>query len=170
VAWLAVTGLAVVACAGHYDRGMTIDWPSFTPFAALAGGVLIGAASALYLLISGRIAGITGILAGPLQALALRRPLAPLRPQLLFVVGLLAAPLAWRLFAPLPEATLAAGPGVLVAAGLLVGVGTRLANGCTSGHGVCGLARLSLRSLANVLVFMVAGFATVYVVRHVLGG
>lgn len=138
--------------------------------AALAGGVLIGAASALYLLISGRIAGITGILAGPLQALALRRPLAPLRPQLLFVVGLLAAPLAWRLFVPLPEATLAAGPGVLVAAGLLVGVGTRLANGCTSGHGVCGLARLSLRSLANVLVFMAAGFATVYVVRHVQGG
>jgi uncharacterized membrane protein YedE/YeeE len=149
---------------------MIIDWPSFTPMAALAGGVLIGAASALYLLISGRIAGITGILAGPLQALALRRPLAPLRPQLLFVVGLLVAPLAWRLFAPLPEATFAAGPGVLVAAGLLVGVGTRLANGCTSGHGVCGLARLSLRSLANLLVFMAAGFATVYVVRHVLGG
>ncbi|MFY7857829.1 MAG: YeeE/YedE family protein [Rubrivivax sp.] len=149
---------------------MTIDWPSFTPFAALAGGVLIGAASALYLLISGRMAGITGILAGPLQALALRRPLAPLRPQLLFVVGLLAAPLAWRLFAPLPAATLSASPVVLVAAGLLVGVGTRLANGCTSGHGVCGLARLSLRSLANVLVFMAAGFATVYVVRHVLGG
>ena len=159
-----------VAPFAHYDRGMTIDWPSFTPFAALAGGVLIGAASALYLLISGRIAGITGILAGPLQALALRRPLAPLRPQLLFVVGLLAAPLVWRLFAPLPGATLAAGPGLLVAAGLLVGVGTRLANGCTSGHGVCGLARLSLRSLANVLVFMAAGFATVYVVRHVLGG
>jgi uncharacterized membrane protein YedE/YeeE len=93
-----------------------------------------------------------------------------LRPQLLFAVGLLAAPLVWRLFAPLPEATLSAGTGVLVAAGLLVGVGTRLANGCTSGHGVCGLARLSLRSLANVLVFMGAGFATVYVARHLLGG
>ncbi len=170
VAWPAGTGLASLAGAAHYDRGMTIDWPSFTPFAALAGGVLIGAASALYLLISGRMAGITGILAGPLQALALRRPLAPLRPQLLFAVGLLAAPLVWRLFAPLPEATLSAGTGVLVAAGLLVGVGTRLANGCTSGHGVCGLARLSLRSLANVLVFMGAGFAMVYVARHLLGG
>ncbi len=129
---------------------MQIDWPSFTPMAALAGGVLIGAASALYLLLAGRIAGITGILAGPLAALAQRRPLALQRPQLLFLVGLLAAPLVWRLFAPLPEARLSAGTGVLVAAGLLVGVGTRLANGCTSGHGVCGLARLSLRSLANV--------------------
>ena len=148
---------------------MTIDWPSFTPMAAVAGGVLIGAASALYLLLAGRIAGITGILAGPLRALALRRPLALQRPQLLCLVGLLAAPLVWRLFAPLPEATLSAGTGVLVVAGLLVGVGTRLANGCTSGHGVCGLARLSPRSLANVLVFMGAGFATVYVVRHALG-
>jgi uncharacterized membrane protein YedE/YeeE len=149
---------------------MTIDWLSFTPVAALAGGVLIGGASALYLLLSGRIAGITDIVAGPLLALAQRRPLAALRPQLLFLVGLLAAPLVWRLFAPLPAATLSAGPGTLVAAGLLVGVGARLANGCTSGHGVCGLARLSPRSLANVLVFMGAGFATVYVVRHGLGG
>jgi len=148
---------------------MTVDWPSFTPIAALAGGVLIGAASAIYVLLSGRIAGITGILAGPLLALAQRRPLAAQRPQLLFLVGLLAAPLVWGLFAPMPEATLSAGTGVLVVAGLLVGVGTRLANCCTSGHGVCGLARLSLRSLVNVLVFMGAGFATVYAMRHLLG-
>ena len=86
------------------------------------------------------------------------------------MLGLVLAPLAWGLVAPLPAATLSASPGVLVAAGLLVGVGTRLANGCTSGHGVCGLARLSLRSLVNVLVFMAAGFATVFVVRHVLAG
>jgi uncharacterized membrane protein YedE/YeeE len=72
--------------------------------------------------------------------------------------------------APLPAATLSASPAVLVAAGLLVGVGTRLANGCTSGHGVCGLARLSVRSLVNVLVFMAAGFATVFVVRHLMAG
>jgi hypothetical protein len=149
---------------------MNIDWASFTPTAALLGGILIGAASALFLLANGRIAGITGILASPLLALVQRRPLAAQRPRLLFLVGLLAAPLVWQLFAPLPRATLEAGTGVLVAAGLLVGVGTRLANGCTSGHGVCGLARLSLRSLANVGVFMGAGFATVFVVRHGFGG
>lgn len=149
---------------------MSIDWASFTPTAALGGGILIGTASVLYLVVNGRIAGITGILAAPLLALVQRQPLAAQRPRLLFVLGLVLAPLLWSAVAPLPRATLAAGPGLLVVAGLLVGVGTRLASGCTSGHGVCGLARLSLRSLANVLVFMGAGFATVYVVRHVIGG
>jgi uncharacterized membrane protein YedE/YeeE len=149
---------------------MTIDWVSFSPASALIGGALIGLASAMFLLLSGRIAGITGILAAPLRALWQRTPLALQRPQLLFVLGLVLAPLAWGLVAPLPAATLSASPAVLVAAGLLVGVGTRLANGCTSGHGVCGLARLSVRSLVNVLVFMAAGFATVFVVRHVLAG
>ena len=149
---------------------MTIDWVSFSPASALIGGALIGLASAMFLLLSGRIAGITGILAAPLRALWQRTPLALQRPQLLFLLGLVLAPLAWGLVAPLPAATLSASPALLVAAGLLVGVGTRLANGCTSGHGVCGLARLSLRSLVNVLVFMAAGFATVFVVRHVLAG
>jgi uncharacterized protein len=148
---------------------MTIDWPSFTPATALLGGALIGGASALYLLACGRIAGITGIVAAPLQALVRRRGLAAERPRLLFVLGLVLAPLVWQLLAPLPPATLSASPLLLAAAGLLVGVGTRLANGCTSGHGVCGLARLSGRSLVNVLVFMGAGFATVYGVRHGLG-
>lgn len=149
---------------------MTIDWTSFSPASALIGGGLIGLASAMYLLLSGRIAGITGILAAPLQALWQRRSLAPQRVRLLFLLGLVLAPWAWGLVAPLPQATLGAGGAVLVAAGLLVGVGTRLANGCISGHGVCGLARLSVRSLVNVLVFMAAGFATVFVVRHVLAG
>ena len=149
---------------------MNIDWSSFTPWSALAGGLLIGAAAALYLLAAGRIAGITGIVGAPLHALLRRQPLAPQRTRLLFLVGLLAAPLLWRLVAPLPPATLQAAPLLLLAGGLLVGVGTRLANGCTSGHGVCGLARLSPRSLANVLAFMGAGFATVYLLRHVLGG
>jgi uncharacterized protein len=144
---------------------MTIDWPSFTPATALLGGALIGGASALYLLACGRIAGITGIVAAPLQALVRRRGLAAERPRLLFML----TPLVWQLLAPLPPATLSASPLLLAAAGLLVGVGTRLANGCTSGHGVCGLARLSGRSLVNVLVFMGAGFATVYGVRHGLG-
>jgi uncharacterized protein len=149
---------------------MAIDWTSFTPASALTGGALIGLASAMYLLLSGRIAGITGIVASPLQALWQRRSLAPQRGRLLFLLGLVLAPWAWGLVAPLPQATLEARGAVLVAAGLLVGVGTRLANGCTSGHGVCGLARLSVRSLVNVLVFMAAGFATVFVVRHVLAG
>jgi len=149
---------------------MTIDWTSFSPASALIGGVLIGLASAMYLVLSGRIAGITGILAAPLEALWQRRSLAPQRVRLLFLLGLVLAPWAWGLVAPLPQATLESRGAVLVAAGLLVGVGTRLANGCTSGHGVCGLARLSLRSLVNVLVFMAAGFATVFVVRHVLAG
>jgi uncharacterized membrane protein YedE/YeeE len=149
---------------------MTIAWTAFTPWSALAGGALIGAAAALYLLCAGRIAGISGIVAAPLHALAGRRALAPQRTRLLFLLGLMAAPLVWQFARPLPAATLQAGPGLLLAAGLLVGVGTRLANGCTSGHGVCGLARLSLRSLVNVLVFMGAGFGTVYLVRHLAPG
>ena len=94
----------------------------------------------------------------------------PERSRLLFVLGLVLAPSAWLWIAPLPSAPLETSDAVLVLAGLLVGVGTRLANGCTSGHGVCGLARLSGRSLANVLVFMSAGMATVFVVRHLLPG
>lgn len=149
---------------------MHIDWSSFTPHAALAGGALIGLAAAVYLAFSGRIAGITGLLASPMAALVLRRPLRPERSRILFLLGLVLAPSAWLWMAPLPAATLDASGGLLVVSGLLVGVGTRLANGCTSGHGVCGLARLSGRSLANVLAFMTAGFATVFVVRHGLPG
>ncbi len=155
--------------AHHYDARMQIDWSSFTPWASLAGGALIGTAAALYLLLAGRIAGITGILAAPLQAVALRRALAPQAAPLLFIGGLLLAPLVWRLVAPLPAVATPGSAGLLAAAGLLVGVGSRLANGCTSGHGVCGLARGSPRSLVNVGVFMAAGFATVYLVRHGLG-
>ncbi len=147
---------------------MNIDWNAFTPWASLAGGLLIGLASALYVLGNGRIAGIAGIVGSPLRALATGGRLAPERSRLLFIAGLLAAPWAWQLFAPLPAATVSAGWPLLVLAGLLVGVGVRMGNGCTSGHGVCGLSRLSLRSLANVLAFMGAGFATVFVVRHML--
>lgn len=147
---------------------MNIAWNSFTPMAALLGGVLIGLATALYLLGNGRVAGIAGIVASPLRALTSGRSLQPERTRLLFIVGLLAAPWLWQAVAPLPAATLDVGWGGLVAAGLLVGVGVRMGNGCTSGHGVCGLSRFSLRSLANVAAFMGAGFATVYVLRHVL--
>jgi uncharacterized membrane protein YedE/YeeE len=148
---------------------MNIDWVHFTPWASLAGGAVIGLAAALYLLGSGRIAGISGIVAGPLWALVRGTGLQPERGRLLFVAGLLAAPWVWRLFAPLPAAAVDVGTPGLVAAGLLVGVGVRMGRGCTSGHGVCGLSRLSPRSLVNVLAFMGAGVATVFVLRHGVG-
>ncbi len=148
---------------------MTIDWLHFTPWASLAGGLLIALATALYLFGNGRIAGIAGIVGGPLRAMLAGRSLRPDVDRLCFIAGLLLAPWAWRLLAPLPLGRVDVGPVALVAAGLLVGIGVRLGNGCTSGHGVCGLSRLSPRSLANVLAFMGAGFATVFVLRHVLG-
>jgi len=147
---------------------MTIAWNLFTPWTALAGGLLIGLATALFLLGTGRVAGISGLVARPLAALWTRSRLQPELPSLLFIAGLLAAPWAWRLVAPLPASSVDVGPLGLVAAGLLVGVGTRMGNGCTSGHGVCGLSRFSLRSLANVGAFMAAGAATVFLLRHVL--
>ena len=148
---------------------MLIDWSNFTPWASLAGGLAIGLAAALYVLGVGRIAGIAGIVGGALQSLGKGRASGAAL-SWLFLAGLMLAPLAWRLVAPLPRMTLDVGPLGLLAAGLLVGFGVRLGNGCTSGHGVCGLARLSRRSLANVLAFMGAGAATVFVLRHVLGG
>ena len=147
---------------------MNIAWDAFTPWSALIGGLLIGAASALYILGNGRIAGIAGIVASPLRAVVTASGLRPERSRLLFILGLLVAPWVWRLFAPLPEATIDVGLPLLVVAGLLVGFGSRLGNGCTSGHGVCGLSRFSPRSLANVMAFMGAGFVTVFVLRHVL--
>ncbi len=146
---------------------MNIDWTHFTPWASLAGGAVIGLATTLYLLANGRIAGIAGILASPLRALMAGARFRPEVNRLLFILGLLLAPWAWRLVAPMPAAAVDVGTGLLVVAGLLVGVGVRMGNGCTSGHGVCGLSRLSGRSLVNVLAFMGAGFATVFVLRHV---
>lgn len=149
---------------------MSIDWTLFTPWHALAGGMVIGLATALYLLGSGRVAGIAGIVAGPLNALLTRQNLVAERPRLMFILGLLAAPACWQLVAPLPAATLDVGTPALLLAGLLVGVGVRMGNGCTSGHGICGLSRWSPRSLVNVAAFMAAGFGTVYALRHVLAG
>ncbi|TJZ73871.1 YeeE/YedE family protein [Chitiniphilus eburneus] len=140
---------------------MTIDWTSFTPWSALLGGALIGIAASLLALGAGRIAGISGIVGGLVGGKAARW-------QLAFVAGLLIAPLGWLMLALMPAFVLEAGPGMQIVAGLLVGIGTRYANGCTSGHGVCGLSRLSLRSLVAVLAFMGAGFVTVYLLRHAL--
>jgi uncharacterized protein len=146
---------------------MTIDWNMFSPWAALLGGALIGLASALYLLGVGRVAGIAGIVASPLRSLLSGASLVPERTRLLFIGGLMLAPWLWRLVAPLPSMSVDVGLPLVLAAGLLVGIGARMGNGCTSGHGVCGLSRLSLRSLANVAAFMAAGFATVFALRHV---
>ena len=147
---------------------MTIAWNQFTPWSSLASGLLVGCAVALYLLGNGRIAGIAGILASPWRALITGRSLRADSIRLFFIAGLLAAPWVWQTVAPLPAAQSVTGTAGLVIAGLLVGLGTRMGNGCTSGHGVCGLSRFSLRSLANVLAFMGAGVATVFVLKHVL--
>jgi uncharacterized membrane protein YedE/YeeE len=143
---------------------MTIDWASFAPVNALLGGVMIGLSAALLLLLNGRIAGISGIIGGLFQ---------PKKPgdfawRLAFVLGLIAAPLLYQLFASLPESRIDADRGVLVVAGLFVGLGSRIGSGCTSGHGVCGISRLSPRSLIATLTFMSAGFLVVYVARHLL--
>ena len=143
---------------------MTIDWLHFTPWTSLGGGVLIGVAASMLLLLNGRIAGISGVLGG---LIALRKGEARLW-RVLFLAGLLVAPLAWMLVGALPAASISADYGALIAAGLLVGIGTRYGTGCTSGHGVCGLSSLSKRSLVATLCFMGSGFATVYVVRHLM--
>jgi uncharacterized protein len=140
---------------------VSIDWSQFTPWASLAGGLLLGAAAGMFILLNGRLLGISGIVGGLLKPRT-----GDTGWRVAFVAGLLAAPTAWALFAPPVAPRIAAGPALLVAAGLLVGWGTRYGSGCTSGHGVCGLARLSPRSLAATLAFMATGFVTVFVVRH----
>lgn len=143
---------------------MDIDWVNFTPWSALAGGLLIGLAAGGLLLFNGRIAGVSGILGGLLH---------PTHDEtgwrLAFLAGLACAPLLYSLLASPPHVEVDAGWLALIASGLLVGIGTRYAGGCTSGHGVCGMARGSPRSLAATAAFMGAGFAVVYLLRHVLG-
>ncbi|MBM3349640.1 MAG: YeeE/YedE family protein [Betaproteobacteria bacterium] len=141
---------------------MTIDWTSFTPGPASAGGIILGIAAALYVLINGRILGISGILGGLI---------APKRTDWLwrasFVLGLLTAPLWGKyVFQMNTTAIIDADYLTLIIAGLLVGFGARYGSGCTSGHGICGLSRLSPRSLLATLTFMGCGFLVVYLVRH----
>lgn len=142
---------------------MTIAWNLFTPWSALAGGVLIGTAAAMLALLTGRVAGISGVIGGLLR---------PLRHdfgwRLAFVAGLLVSPMAYAWIATPAAPEIDAGYPALVAAGLLVGLGTRYGSGCTSGHGVCGLARGSPRSAAATAAFMAAGFVTVFVLRHLV--
>ena len=160
---------------------MTLDLNAFTPASALAGGAVIGLAAAMLLLFNGRIAGISGIVGGLLRPKA-----GDVRWRMAFLIGLIAAPWVYQVVVLLPASRLLtvteytqlalltltqiqADTLTLIAAGLLVGVGTRVGSGCTSGHGVCGLSRLSARSLVATLTFMAAGFATVFVVRHLFG-
>ena len=142
---------------------MTIDWTHFTPWTALAGGILLGIASAAFILVNGRVLGISGILGGLLVP---KRSDASWR--VMFLLGLLLAPATLSLLAPglISAPRIEVDNVAIVAAGLLVGLGTRYGSGCTSGHGVCGLSRLSPRSLVATLAFMASGFAMVYVVRH----
>ena len=143
---------------------MFIDWNAFTPWSALAGGALIGIAAAMFALLNGRIAGISGVVGGLLKPTA-----GDVAWRLAFIIGLVGSPLLYAFFAVLPKPQIAAEYGALVLAGLLVGVGTRYGSGCTSGHCVCGLSRLSPRSLVATVTFMIAGFVTVFVTRHLLG-
>lgn len=144
---------------------MTIDWTHFTPLSALFGGLLIGLSATVLLLLNGRIAGISGIVGGLLQ----RYRAGDFAWRVAFVLGLVLAPVLYRLFAELPESRIDASWAMLVVAGVLVGFGSRLGSGCTSGHGVCGVSRLSPRSLVATATFMTTGFVAVYVVRHLLG-
>ena len=140
-----------------------IDWTNFTPVSALVGGVMIGGAAGAFALLNGRIAGVSGILGG-----LLRPAPGDNAWRVAFIAGLVLAPWAYVLFARLPESTIEAGYPVVALAGLLVGIGTRYGSGCTSGHGVCGVARLSRRSVVATACFMAAGFATVFLARHLV--
>lgn len=136
----------------------------FTPWSALAGGALIGLAAVILMALNGRIAGISGIAGGLLAPGTSDRGW-----RIAFIAGMILAPLVYTLIAgQAPAVSFPAGMPLLIAGGILVGLGTQLGSGCTSGHGVCGMARLSPRSIAATLTFMTTGFATVFVVRHLV--
>lgn len=143
---------------------MFIDWNHFTPWSALTGGLLIGVATALFILVNGRIAGITGIIGGLFTS-----RIHDAGWRLAFIIGLIASPIAWLLFTQLPAIQIDASNSLLIIAGLIVGISTRYGSGCTSGHGICGISRLSPRSIVATLAFMSTGFMTVFIVRHLLG-
>jgi uncharacterized membrane protein YedE/YeeE len=147
---------------------MTIDWQNFTPWMSLSGGMLLGIASAMFILLNGRILGISGIVGGLLQPRS-----GDLGWRIAFLAGLAAAPLVFVWLAPVDMVQaprIDAGYALIVVAGLLVGFGTRYGSGCTSGHGVCGLSRLSPRSMVATVSFMAAGFLVVFIARHIFVG
>jgi len=138
---------------------------NFTPVASLLGGLLIGLAAAALWLANGRVAGISGIVGNLPSARA-----GDVLWRIAFLVGLIVAPSVYAALIGVPMIRLEASAPIVVAGGLLVGVGTRLGGGCTSGHGICGLARFSRRSIVATCLFMTAGVITVFVMRHILGG
>ena len=144
---------------------MSIAFDPTSVASALIGGALIGAAAALLVLFNGRVAGISGIVGGLLGGPFTRGEWAW---RAAFVVGLIGAPLAWVAWRGGTTIRIDAGSAAVIVAGLLVGLGTRIGGGCTSGHGICGLARLSKRSLLAVLAFMGSGSGTVFLLRHAL--
>lgn len=144
---------------------MLIDLKDFTPWLSLFGGILIGIAVSILLLFNGKIAGISGIIAG------LMRP-SPRDTswRVMFLLGLIAAPIVYQVIVAPPTIIIEAGWSIIILAGILVGIGTRFSGGCTSGHGVCGLARLSQRSFVATTIFVLAGILTVFISKHVFGG
>lgn len=144
---------------------MTIDINHFTPYASFAGGALIGIAAAILILFNGRIAGVSGILGQALNGGVVRDNLW----RIAFVMGIIAAPAIWQIWVGEIEIAIETNSLWLIIAGLLVGVGTSHGSGCTSGHGICGLSRFSMRSIIATLSFMVTGMVTVFIIRHLLG-
>ncbi|OKP05559.1 YeeE/YedE family protein [Xenorhabdus eapokensis] len=140
---------------------MSINFAQFTPWLSFGGGILVGLAAIVLVLFCGRIAGISGIIGGLLQRKTNDRSWRGA-----FLTGIVIAPVLYGLLRPLPEITVTASWPAIIIAGLLVGIGTRIGSGCTSGHGVCGLSRLSLRSLIATLIFMAMGFVTATVVGY----
>lgn len=141
---------------------LIIDWPAFTPLSAMLGGVIIGLATTALLIVTGRIAGISGIVGGLFRLSQGDRGW-----RIAFIAGLLMAPWIYRWIAVLPPVEIRTSYGLLVLAGLIVGIGTRYGSGCTSGHGVCGLSRLSPRSIVATIIFIATAMVTTYVIRHV---
>jgi uncharacterized membrane protein YedE/YeeE len=144
---------------------MNIDLSHFTPYASFAGGILIGVAAAMLILFNGRIAGVSGILGQALNGGIVRDNLW----RIAFVMGIIAAPALWQIWVGEIEIVIQTNALWLIIAGLFVGVGTSYGSGCTSGHGICGLSRFSMRSVIATLSFMLTGMATVFIMRHVLG-
>ncbi len=140
---------------------MTIDWQNFTPWSSLGGGILLGIAASIFILANGRVLGISGIVSG-----LLRPREGDTGWRISFLLGIFTAPVIYLLATGSVNINIDAGWLTIAIAGLLVGIGSRLGSGCTSGHGICGLSRLSIRSLVALLAFMGSGIATVYLVRH----
>jgi uncharacterized protein len=142
---------------------MAIDWASFTPASAAAGGALIGLAAGMLLLLNGRVAGVSGIAGG-----ALRPSRGDIAWRLAFLAGLVAAPMCYALVRALPPITFDISLPVVAMAGFVVGIGTRAGSGCTSGHGICGISRMSARSIVATICFVAAGMITVFVLHHAI--